>query len=77
MFSASVRRNPKPRSNSRSKAVTLKLFAFEGAETDWVAASTEAEARTELMLHYGIGPDDVDGSYESISEVDRGRAEGL
>lgn len=47
----------------------LKVFAFEGAETDWIAAHTEDEARDFLMRHYGIGPDDVAGSYESISEV--------
>ncbi len=48
----------------------MKLFAFEGAETDWVAANSEAEARAELINHYGINDDDVTESYESISEVD-------
>lgn len=53
----------------------MKLFAFEGAETDWVAASTENEARDTLMRHYGIGPDDITGSYESISEVEPSEVE--
>lgn len=53
----------------------MKLFAFEGAETDWVAANTEAEARAELISHYGITPDDVTGSYESVSEVDPSEVE--
>lgn len=48
----------------------LKLFAFEGAETDWVAARDEAEARKTLKLHYGIDDRDIDGSYESVCEVD-------
>lgn len=48
----------------------MKLYAFEGAETDWVAADSEEAARAELMTHYGIGPDDVAGSYESVTEVD-------
>lgn len=47
----------------------LKVFEFSGAETDWVAASTEDEARDYLMRHYGISEADVAGSYESISEV--------
>lgn len=51
-------------------ASSMKLFAFEGAETDWVAANSEAEARDTLMSHYGISPNDVTGSYESVSEVD-------
>ena len=50
----------------------MKLFAFEGAETDWVAATDEAGACRALMTHYGIGPDDIADSYESISEVDAG-----
>jgi hypothetical protein len=48
----------------------MKLYAFEGAETDWVAANSEAEARDTLISHYGISGDDVTGSYESVSEVD-------
>lgn len=48
----------------------LKLYEFSGAETDWVAASSEDEARDVLMRHYGIGPHDVSGSYESIGVVD-------
>jgi len=50
----------------------LKVFAFKGAETDWIAAKTETEAREFLMAHYGISPDDVEGSYESVDEVDPG-----
>lgn len=53
----------------------MKLFAFEGDETEWVAANTEDEARDTLMRHYGIGPDDVAGSYESVSEVDPNEVE--
>lgn len=48
----------------------LKLFAFEGAETDWVAADNEADARRALIHHYGITEEDVDGSYTDVSEVD-------
>lgn len=48
----------------------MKLFEFSGVETDWVAANDEAEARDYMMRHYGIGPDDIAGSYESVSEVD-------
>lgn len=48
----------------------MKVFEFSGAETDWVAAHDETEARTTLMLHYGITADDVAGSYESVAEVD-------
>ena len=48
----------------------MKLFAFEGAETDWVVANTEAEARDTLIRHYGISAEDVASSYESVSEVD-------
>lgn len=50
----------------------LKLFEFSGAETDWVAASDEAEARHTMICHYGITEDDIAGSYESVSEVDPG-----
>lgn len=53
----------------------LKLFAFEGAETDWIAANTEDEARHVLKRHYGIDDSDIDGSYESISEVDPTKVE--
>ena len=48
----------------------MKLWAFEGAETDWVAADDEAGARRALKSHYGISDEDIAGSYESISEVD-------
>lgn len=48
----------------------LKLFVFEGAETEWVAAATQEEARQALKVHYGIDDRDIDGSYEDISEVD-------
>lgn len=48
----------------------LKLFEFSGSETDWVAATDEAEARREMIEHYGITESDIAGSYESISEVD-------
>jgi hypothetical protein len=48
----------------------MKLFAFCGAETDWIAAKDEAEARETLKRHYGIDDDDIDGSYEEVSEVD-------
>jgi len=47
----------------------LKVYAFSGAETDWIAANTEDEAREFLMDHYGISPDDVAGSYEEVYEV--------
>lgn len=47
----------------------MKLWAFEGVETDWVAADSVGEARDTMKSHYGIGDDDIDGSYESISEV--------
>lgn len=47
----------------------LKLFAFYGAETDWIAANTEDEARAVLKRHYGIDDEDL-ASYEEISEVD-------
>lgn len=46
----------------------LKLFAFEGAETDWVAARTLEEARETLKTHYGIDDDDIDSSYHEIGE---------
>jgi len=51
-------------------AAHMKLFAFRGAETDWIAATNEADARRMLRLHYGITEDDIDGSYEVIEEVD-------
>lgn len=47
----------------------MKLYVFEGAETDWVAANTEDEAWAELRSHYGITNDDIAGSYESITEA--------
>lgn len=53
----------------------LKLFEFEGVETDWVAARDEAEARRVLINHYGITEADVAGSYESVSEVDPSKVE--
>lgn len=53
----------------------LKLFVFEGHETDWVAANYVAEARDTLIRHYGIGGDDVDGSYDHIGEVDPSKVE--
>ena len=53
----------------------MKVFTFIGAETDWVAANSEAEARDTLMRHYGIGPDDIDGSYESVIEEDPAKVE--
>lgn len=53
----------------------LKLFEFLGAETEWVAARDEAEARRLLINHYGITEDDVAGSYESVSEVDPSNVE--
>lgn len=48
----------------------LKLYQFSGAETDWVAAHDEAEARRVLKAHAGIGDDDIAASYETVSEVD-------
>lgn len=48
----------------------MKLWAFAGAETDWVAADDEGTARRILKSHYGISDEDIAGSYESISEVD-------
>lgn len=53
----------------------MKLYTFEGAETDWVAANSEAEARETLKRHYGIGDDDIDGSYQDISEEDPANVE--
>jgi hypothetical protein len=53
----------------------LKLFEFSGAETEWVAANDEAEARRALILHYGITEGDVAMSYESVSEVDPNEVE--
>jgi|GEM_PF-5561789 len=48
----------------------LKLFEFSGAETDWVAAHDEAEARRVLKAHHGISDEDIASSYEDIGEVD-------
>ena len=48
----------------------MKLFEFCGAETDWVAANSEAEARAALKGHYGIDDRDIDGSYSEVSEID-------
>lgn len=48
----------------------LKLFEFSGAETDWVAAHDEAEARRVLKAHHGISDEDIAESYQTISEVD-------
>lgn len=48
----------------------MKLFVFEGPETDWVAANSEAEAREVLKRHYGISDADINGSYDSITEAD-------
>lgn len=53
----------------------MKLFAFEGAETDWVAAHDLAEARDCLRRTYGIGDDDIDGSYQDITECDPSEVE--
>jgi len=53
----------------------MKLYAFAGDETDWVAANSEGEARETLITHYGITADDVAISYESISEVDPNKVE--
>jgi hypothetical protein len=53
----------------------MKLFEFSGAETDWVVAKDEEEARDTLMRHYGISASDIDGSYESVSEVDPDKVE--
>lgn len=47
----------------------MKLFKFDGPETDWVAATDEAHARKLLRLHYGITNADIDGSYDVIKEV--------
>ena len=48
----------------------MKLFAFRGSETDWIAADTHADAISILKRHYGISDRDVAGSYEVIEEVD-------
>lgn len=48
----------------------MKLFEFSGTEIDWVAADNEAQAREALRIHYGITDDDIDGSYEEITEID-------
>ena len=48
----------------------LKLFRFEGVETDWVAAQDEAAARECLRRHYGISHEDIASSYEDVAEVD-------
>lgn len=53
----------------------MKLFAFEGVETDWVAANDEAEARATLKRHAGIDDEDIALSYESVSEVDPNEVE--
>lgn len=53
----------------------MKLFAFEGVETDWVAAANVAEARDCLRRTAGIGDDDIDGSYETITELDPNEVE--
>lgn len=50
--------------------MSLRLFVFDGAETDWVAANSEMEAWDELKSHYGITDEDIAGSYESITEAD-------
>lgn len=47
----------------------LKVFEFSGAETDWIAANTEDDARDFLMRHYGISAEDVAMSYEEVFEV--------
>ena len=47
----------------------MKLYAFEtAAETDWIAANTDEEARIAYMGHYGLSERDMDGV--DISEVD-------
>ena len=48
----------------------MKLYVFEGAETDWVAANSESEAREVLKRHYGINDEDIDESCEEIREAD-------
>lgn len=53
----------------------MKLFEFVGAETDWIAANDEAEARRALIVHYGIDQDDINASYDEISEVDPAKVE--
>lgn len=53
----------------------MKLYAFEGTETDWVAANSEAEARDCLMRHYGISSEDITGSYEDVYEIDPSEVE--
>ena len=53
----------------------MKVFEFSGAETDWVAANDEAEARRVLIGHYGISDRDIDGSYETITECDPSKVE--
>lgn len=47
----------------------MKVFAFIGEETDWIAANDEAEARAFLMRNYGLNAEDVDYSYERVEEV--------
>ena len=48
----------------------MKLFEFSGTEIDWVAADNETQAREALRIHYGITEEDIDGSYEEITEID-------
>lgn len=49
--------------------MTLKLYAIDTqAETDWIAAHSEDEARHLYMLEYGLSDSDMDGV--SISIVD-------
>lgn len=48
----------------------MKLYRFHGVETDWIAAETLDHARELLRRHYGITESDIDGSYESIEEVE-------
>ena len=47
-----------------------RLFKFEGHETDYIAAENETHARDLLKRHYGIDDSDIEGSYETICEVD-------
>ncbi len=47
----------------------MELFAIAtGAETDWVAASDESEARAVYKNHYGLSDRDMEGV--EVSQVD-------
>jgi len=47
----------------------VKLYAIStSAETDWVAADDEQQARTAYMIEYGLSERDMDGVEISLVE---------